>query len=168
MYVDIYTQIKERITMTDITERYGFEVKRGVMLCPFHNDSNPSINVYPGSHGWYCWVCNEGGSVIDFVAKLFQINIRQAALRIDNDFRLGLSDAKPDRRAVNAWMEKRRREQAALKAYRAEYDAKCREAYQIRTMPKPPSDSPLMGEYAALLGRLDYLDNYYFEEHHWR
>ena len=168
MYGDIFSRIKEILPMQAVAERYGFEVSRGVMLCPFHDDRKPSLKVYPGSRGWYCWVCDEGGSVIDFVAKLFHLNARQAAVRLDNDFRLGLSTEKPDRRVVNEWVEKRRREHAALDAYRAEYDAKCREAYLIRTMPKPPPGSPLWGEYAALLGRLDYLDNYYFDFNHWR
>lgn len=168
MYGDIFSQIKSSLTMADVVERYGFEAKRGVMLCPFHSDSHPSLKIYPGSRGWHCYVCDEGGSVIDFVAKLFHLNARQAAIRLDNDFRLGLSTEKPDRRAVNEWVEKRRREQYALDAYRAKYDANCREAYLIRSVPKPPPDSPLWGEYAALLGRLDYLDNYWFSENHWR
>lgn len=169
MYGDIFSQIKKRLTMADIAARYGFEVNRaGDMLCPFHNDSKPSLHVYPGSRGWWCFVCSEGGTVIDFVAKLFHVNARQAAIRLDNDFHLGLSTEKPDRRAVSEWLERRRMEQAVLSAYRAEYDAKCHESLLIRTMPKPPPDSPLWGEYAALMGRLDYLDNYYFTQNKWR
>lgn len=105
--------------------------------------------------------------MIDFVAKLFHITPRQAAIRLDNDFHLGLTTQHPDRRAVNEWVEKRRREQAELAAYQAEYDAKCREAYAIRSAPKPPPGSPLWSEYAALLGRLDYLENCWFEQHKW-
>ncbi|WP_164997208.1 CHC2 zinc finger domain-containing protein [Clostridium minihomine] len=154
--------------MQAVAERYGFEVSRGVMLCPFHADRKPSLKVYPDTRGWHCFVCDEGGSVIDFVAKLFHLNVRQAAIRLDNDFRLGLSTEKPDRREVDRWMQERRKAQASLSAYRAEYGTKCHEAYAIRTAPKPPPESPLWGEYAALLGRLDYLDNYWFCENHWR
>ncbi|WP_195465357.1 CHC2 zinc finger domain-containing protein [Faecalispora jeddahensis] len=168
MYGDIFSRIKEILPMQAVAERYGFEVKRGVMLCPFHDDRKPSLKVYPGSRGWYCWVCNEGGTVIDFVSKLFHLNARQAAIRLDNDFRLGLSTEKPDRREVDRWVREQREKQATLDAYRAEYDANCREAYLIRSMPKPPPESPLWGEYAALLGRLDYLDYYYFDFNHWR
>ena len=154
--------------MADVAARYGFEVNRsGDMLCPFHNDSQPSLHVYPGSRGWYCFVCNKGGTVIDFVSKLFSINTRQAAIRIDNDFALGLSTEKPDRATVSKELQRRRKEQAELASFRADYDAKCREACMIRTVPKPPPDSPLWGEYAALLGRLDYLDNCWFIRHPW-
>lgn len=168
MYGDIFSRVKEAVTMSDVAAWYGFEVNRsGNMLCPFHNDSRPSLHVYPSSRGWWCFVCNEGGSVIDFVAKLFHITPRQAVIRLDNDFHLGLTTQRPDRRAVNEWVEKHRREQAELAAYQAEYDAKCREAYAIRSAPKPPPGSPLWGKYAALLGRLDYLDNCWFEQHKW-
>lgn len=146
--------------MKEVAERYGFEVKRGVMLCPFHNDSHPSLKVYPGSRGWHCFVCNEGGSVIDFVAKLFSINARQAAIRLDNDFHLGLSTERPTRTDRNHWLEERKKKQAELEAHRAEYMTKLHESYLIRCMQKPPQDSPLMGEYAALLGRLEYLDEW--------
>ena len=103
--------------------------------------------------------------MIDFVAKLFHLNARQAAIRIDNDLALGLSTEKPDRSAVSKELQRRRKEQAELAAYRTDYDAKTHEAESIRILPKPPPDSPLWGEYASLLGRLDYLDNCYFEQH---
>ena len=169
MYGDIFSRIKDAVPMQAVAERYGFEVNRtGYMLCPFHNDHNPNLRVYPESRGWWCFVCNEGGSVIDFVAKLFHIDARQAAIRIDNDFHLGLSTEKPDRAAVSKELQRRRKEQAELAAYRADYDEKCHEALTIRSLPKPPHDSTLWGEYAALLGRLDYLDNYYFTETKWK
>lgn len=169
MYDNIFSRIKEIVSMRDVAERYGFEINRsGDMLCPFHTDSKPSLHVYGGSRGWWCFVCGEGGSVIDFVAKLFHITVRQAAIRLDNDFHLGLSTEKPDRREVDQWLEEKRRKQAEVDSYRDEYDAKCRESYLIRTASKPPPGSPLWGKYAALLGRLDYLDNYYFKFAKWR
>ena len=62
----------------------------------------------------------------------------------------------------------RRQKEAARRQYRSEYDSKCQEANEIRSMPLPPPGSPVWGEYAALLGRLDYLENYWFEENRWR
>lgn len=166
MYGDIFSRIKESVPMAAVAERYGFEINRsGDILCPFHPDTHPSLHVYPNSRGWHCWVCNEGGDVIDFIAKLFHITARQAAIRLDNDFGLGLTAERPDRSAVDRWQQERRRKEAILEAYRAEYDARCREAETIRILPKPPQNSQLWGEYAALMGRLDYLDNCWFQEH---
>lgn len=165
---DIFSRIAESVPMAAVAERYGFEVNRsGDMLCPFHNDSRPSLHVYPGARGWYCFVCGEGGDVIDFVSKLYNISLRQAAIRLDNDFGLGLTTERPSP-VSSAELQRRRREQAALAAYRDEYDAKCREACLIRFAPKPPAGSPLWGAYAALLGQLDYLDNCWFNQNKWR
>lgn len=163
---DIFSRIVESVPMATVAERYGFDVNRaGDMLCPFHSDTHPSLHVYPDSRGWWCFVCNEGGDVIDFVKKLYHINAQQAAIRIDNDFHLGLTAKQPDPHEVSLEIQRRRREHEALEVAQAEYDAKCHEAYRLRSLPKPPQGSPLWGEYAALMGRLDYLDNCWFEQH---
>lgn len=169
MYTDIFSRIKEAVSMQDVANRYGFEVDRAAnMICPFHNDSHPSLHIYPSERGWHCFVCNAGGSVIDFVKKLFNLDARQAAIRLDNDFHLGLTQQKSDQAEELKWIRERKREQAEIEAYRTECIDKAHDAYLIRTVPKPPINSPLWGEYAALMGKLDYLDNYYFSHHEWK
>lgn len=36
-------------------------------LCPFHNEKTPSFNIYPENNSFYCFGCNKGGSVFQFV-----------------------------------------------------------------------------------------------------
>jgi len=48
----------------------------GKVVCPFHDDSTPSLHVYPGDGGWACFGCGRGGTVIDFGAALFGIEPR--------------------------------------------------------------------------------------------
>ena len=36
-------------------------------LCPFHNDTHPSFEVYPQTKSWFCYGCQKGGSLIDYV-----------------------------------------------------------------------------------------------------
>jgi len=36
-------------------------------LCPFHNDTHPSFEVYPHTQSWFCYGCQKGGSLIDYV-----------------------------------------------------------------------------------------------------
>lgn len=38
-------------------------------LCPFHPDTKPSANINTQSGVWFCHVCNEGGSPIDWLMK---------------------------------------------------------------------------------------------------
>ena len=74
--------------MDEVVRHYGFEPNRaGFMRCPFHQgDHTASLKIYAGDRGWHCFGCNSGGSVIDFVMRLYDINFRQAVLRLDLDF----------------------------------------------------------------------------------
>ena len=167
--MDAFRAIKEAIPMREAVVQYGFEPDRvGRICCPFHDDQNPSLRLYEGSGGWWCFVCNEGGSVIDFTAKLFGLSFLQAAKKLDHDFSLGLMDGSVDPNDAVRRDKIRRQKEAARRQYRSEYDSKCQEANEIRSMPLPPPGSPVWGEYAALLGRPDYLENYWFEENRWR
>ena len=105
--------IRRMLTAQQVAEFYGFQVGRsGFIKCPFHaNDNTASLKLYDGEGGFHCFACGAHGSVIDFVMRLFDLNFRQAVLRINSDFHLGLTTRKPDRAARSAAMEARREEQ---------------------------------------------------------
>lgn len=69
-------------------------------VCPFHNDKNPSMKVDKRFH---CFGCQADGDVIDFAARLFGLNSKEAALKLAEDFSVSF-DAKghdpPRRRPV--------------------------------------------------------------------
>jgi hypothetical protein len=48
--------------------------RSGKICCPFHDDSNPSLQLY--EHGWYCFACRLGGSIYDLGALLWRLNTR--------------------------------------------------------------------------------------------
>lgn len=109
--IDLADQVKHLVTMDQAARRYGFEPNRaGFIRCPFHHERTPSLKIYPGVKGWHCFGCGKGGSVIDFVMNLFDIPFRQALLRINTDFALGLTWDKPDPAVRSAILEARRRE----------------------------------------------------------
>ena len=105
--------IRRMLTAQQVAEFYGFQVGRsGFMKCPFHQgDHTASLKLYDGDGGWHCFGCGAHGSVIDFVMRLFDLNFRQAVLRINADFHLGLTPSKPGRAARSAALEARREEQ---------------------------------------------------------
>ena len=39
-------------------------------LCPFHDDKNPSFNVYPDRQTYRCWVCDKGGDCFTWVQEI--------------------------------------------------------------------------------------------------
>ena len=131
--------IKQQVTMRDVAERYGFAVSTRTrkILCPFHNDSKPSMQIYPGNKGYFCFVCNEGGSVIDFVMKYFGLSYVDAIKKLNDDFHLGLDIGKPldelERKKAREEYRKRQkvlearrtREKMLFTAYHAALDRYC-------------------------------------------
>ena len=109
----ISDEIKSILTMRQGAEFYGFQIGRsGFITCPFHiGDRTASLKLYDGEGGFHCFGCGAHGSVIDFVMRLFDLNFRQAVLRINSDFRLGLTSSKPDRVERSKVLEARREEQ---------------------------------------------------------
>ncbi len=59
----------------DIVEVIGEEIdlkRKGasyVGLCPFHDDTKPSLSVSPSKQIFKCFPCGKGGNVIDFIME---------------------------------------------------------------------------------------------------
>jgi len=77
--------IKERIRQaTDIVDLVGSYLplrRQGriyVGLCPWHDDSRPSLQVNPERQSWKCWVCDVGGDVFSFLMQYERIGFREA------------------------------------------------------------------------------------------
>ena len=51
--------------------------------CPFHDDKHPSMKV---DRRFHCFGCQADGDVIDFTARLFGLNKKEAALKLAEDF----------------------------------------------------------------------------------
>ena len=89
--IDCVEAIKSSVSMRDVAARYGLPINSmSKTKCPFHNDSRPSMHVYGGKRGYYCFVCNKGGDVIDFVQNFFNLSFRDAIKKLNDDFKLNL------------------------------------------------------------------------------
>lgn len=100
-WVDFKT-IKAKIKIEDVLIRYGLinELKQTgknlVGCCPIHKGSNPrqfSANIERNIFNCF-GNCKGGGNVIDFVAKMEKISIRDAALLLQEWFLTGDSENK--------------------------------------------------------------------------
>jgi len=49
-----------------------------VGLCPFHNEKHPSFYIYPETNSCWCYGCNQGGNVINFVRLLHGYSFKEA------------------------------------------------------------------------------------------
>lgn len=84
--------IRDTVSTEEIVGMYGYKIRRGFMVCPFHGDRDASLKVYPGTGGWHCFGCGKGGSVIDFVMEQENCDFRTAVLAIDKAAGLHLQD----------------------------------------------------------------------------
>ena len=80
---DFKEQVRSRTDLVElIAESVSLRPRRGgseyVGLCPFHDDHNPSMCVYPERQSWRCWVCSEGGDCFTYVMKIESVEFRDA------------------------------------------------------------------------------------------
>lgn len=102
----------------DIKKEYD---EYAMVLCPFHDDTNPSMKVY--REGWfYCFACDKGGDLIDWVEEIETVDfwdaIRLVVERHDLDisFEAAGSDRSEDRKTARSALKN------ALEYYREAFE----------------------------------------------
>lgn len=81
---DLKDVIKE-IPVSDIIGKYLSLVKRGPQItavCPFHNDSHPSLSISDTKGLFKCFACQVGGDSITFVQKFKNLDFLEALKEI--------------------------------------------------------------------------------------
>jgi hypothetical protein len=73
----VIEEIKDKVDIVDLVNETGaVKLRRSgknyTGFCPFHsNTQSPALTVFPDTGTWHCFgVCNEGGTVIDWMLKL--------------------------------------------------------------------------------------------------
>ena len=68
--MEIIDQVRQAADIVDIASQYTTLRRRGrkhVGLCPFHDDSKPSLYVSPIKQIFKCFACGAGGGVFQFL-----------------------------------------------------------------------------------------------------
>lgn len=107
--VDVFDEARRLVPARQAAEFYGFTPNRANFIpCPFHHERTASLKLYSGADGFYCFGCHRGGTVIDFVAALYDLTPLEAVRRLNEDFRLALPlDRPPDRETLRAAQHRR-------------------------------------------------------------
>jgi len=78
---DLKERVRDAIDIVDLVGGY-ISLKRSgrglVGLCPWHDDSRPSLQVNPERQTFRCWVCDIGGDVFNFVMRMEKLEFREA------------------------------------------------------------------------------------------
>jgi DNA primase len=78
---DAKEQVRQSVDIVDVVSSYLQLRRQGrnfVGLCPWHDDSRPSLQVNPERQSFKCWVCDIGGDVFSFVMKAEGLEFREA------------------------------------------------------------------------------------------
>lgn len=68
----------EATPIEDVAERLGIRVERHKALCPFHEDSRPSLTFNIYRNRYRCYVCDAHGGAIDLVRNMRNCGFRDA------------------------------------------------------------------------------------------
>ncbi|MGI6402086.1 MAG: DNA primase [Thermoguttaceae bacterium] len=74
-------QIRDAIDIVDLVERYVPLRRQGanfVGLCPWHDDTRPSLQVNAARQTFKCWVCDIGGDVFSFIMKIENVDFKES------------------------------------------------------------------------------------------
>jgi len=92
---DLKRKIIDEIPITDVVGNYVALTRKGtstICLCPFHDDSEPSLNVTNEKKYFKCFACNTGGNAIDFVMKFKGIDFVDAMKEIAKNHGISIDD----------------------------------------------------------------------------
>ncbi|MDD4564793.1 MAG: CHC2 zinc finger domain-containing protein [Eubacteriales bacterium] len=117
-------QIKDALDLRETMEHYGIRFNRhGYAICPFHSEKTASLSVK--NNRFKCFGCGKSGDVISFVMMYFNLCFGQSLVRLNSDFRLGLTAEKPteeSRARARARQEEHRKIQEKRALERAFYN----------------------------------------------
>ena len=155
----IYETIKAAISVKQAAEHYGLKVNRnGMACCPFHNDRHPSLKL--NEDYFFCFGCGAKGDVIDFVARLFDLNSYEAAQKLAADFGF---DPKPPTAAAMVKPKRhyiRQFREDEMLCFRVLTDyLHLLEDWKVRYAPASPEDEldDCFVEACQMLDRVEYL-----------
>ncbi len=90
--VDNFRLIKTYVSAPEVWRLYGNSpIINNLVNCIHHSDTHPSMRLYAGSRGYYCFACNEGGDVIKLTSTLLGLSPYAALCRLSKDFYVPLS-----------------------------------------------------------------------------
>ena len=88
---ELKERLKREVSIQRLAEARGIQLRRSgkelVGLCPFHKDTNPSLNIDPVQNVWHCkGACGEGGDVILWVMRAEGVSFNHAVEMLKRDY----------------------------------------------------------------------------------
>ncbi len=75
--------IRFQANFVTVLASYGITLSRQqgqvTVLCPFHSDHTPSLSINLDNNMFHCFACQASGDILDFVARIENVRLIQAA-----------------------------------------------------------------------------------------
>ena len=78
-------EVKDKADIVDVISEHVVLKKKGkefVGICPFHDDSKPSMTVSPTKQFYYCFSCGAGGNSIKFLMEFTRANFTEVIISL--------------------------------------------------------------------------------------
>ena len=88
IYMDnsLLEQIRQNTDLLDLIKEYVPNVKRSgrtyKACCPFHREKTPSFSISPDKGLFYCFGCQAGGDIFDFLMRIENLSFNEAARKL--------------------------------------------------------------------------------------
>lgn len=86
---EVIDRVRDAANIVDVISQYLDLRKRGqnfVGLCPFHNDTRPSLYVSPAKEIYKCFACGAGGNVFTFLTEYDKIGFVDAVKQLGDKY----------------------------------------------------------------------------------
>ncbi len=103
--LDTKEQVREAIDIVDLVGKYVRLRRQGrlyVGLCPWHDDTRPSLQVNPERQSFKCWVCDIGGDIFSFLMKMEGVSFPEALAMLADQAGIPLKPRRPAGPAAGA------------------------------------------------------------------
>lgn len=105
---DKINEIRGSVDIVDVVGQYLSLSKKGrnyVAICPFHDDTRPSLSISPDKQIYKCFVCDSGGNVFTFLQNHLKISYIEAVKKVAEMGRIDLSDYHLENKTVQVKKE---------------------------------------------------------------
>ena len=78
-------EIRQSVDIVDVMGQYLSLTKKGrnyVAICPFHEDTHPSLSISENKQIYMCFVCHNGGNVFTFLQNYLHISYIEAVGKV--------------------------------------------------------------------------------------
>lgn len=82
----IIEQIRQNVDILELIKEYVPNVKRSgrtyKACCPFHKEKTPSFSISPDKGLFYCFGCQAGGDIFEFLMRIENLSFNEAARKL--------------------------------------------------------------------------------------